>query len=127
MPARHSPEPPKCQRGCKIANVDAAVTITFTGKREHRIGPRIHPAADAAGEVHSKKRKLRVRHGIDQCAHQGGALGYKIVILAAEGHDPYAWLVSGHAADSVAVEAGAVDEQVRRKRAASSFDYDLIR
>ena len=49
--------------------------IAFALETEHGIRSGMNTAVDHASEVHTEKRKLRIRHGIDEVSHQVSAFG----------------------------------------------------
>ena len=60
--------------------------IAFTLEAEHGIRTGMNAAVDHASEVHAEKRKLRIRHRIDEVAHQVPAFGLQLVVFAPERH-----------------------------------------
>ena len=44
--------------------------ITFALEAQHSVRSGMNTAVDHASEVHSEKRKFRIRHRIDKIAHQ---------------------------------------------------------
>jgi hypothetical protein len=107
--AGHAPEAGEGDRCGEVAQADVGVTVAFTCKGKDGVGAGVDSTRDAAGEVHSEERKARVGNGIDEGVHQGGALGYEVIVFPPEGDDHYSWGVAGHAGDAVAEAAGAVD------------------
>src|SRR5579863_1820758 len=101
--------------------------VALAREGENGVGSGVDFASDASGEVHAEKRETRIGHGIDESAHQRGASGQKVVVLAAERDDYYAGVVAGHAGDAVTVEAGTVDHRVCGESSAGSFDDDFVR
>src|SRR5580693_377057 len=101
------------------------MTVALARQREYSVGAGIHSAGDAPREVHPKKRKPRIRHGVDQGPHQRGTLGSEVIILAAKWNDHDAGIISRHPADAVAEQSRTVDERSSGECAPRSLDYDL--
>jgi hypothetical protein len=59
--------------------------VALAREREHRIRAGLDVAVDGAGEVDPEERETRVRHGVDEPAHERAALRPEHVVLAANG------------------------------------------
>ena len=83
------------------------------GKEDVDMLSRLDPSFDESSEMDSEKRKLRVRHRINQVAHQVLSPGLDFVVLAPEGNDADFAPFSRQDRHAVAMQAGAVDKVLR--------------
>jgi len=74
--------------------------------------PGFDAAMDQPREMHAEEGKPRVGHRVDQVAHQVLALRAQLVILAAEGHDAHLAPLARQLGYAVAVQAGAIDQEI---------------
>ena len=72
--------------------------------------------------MNAKKRKIRIRHGIDQRLYKMTLACNQLVVLTAERNDLRAWVCAGEPGYTVAVEAGAVYKKFGFIFAGSRFD-----
>ena len=87
----------------------------------------MHPAVDAAGQVHAQEGQLGVGHRVDQPPHEVGRAVGQLAVLAPERHDAHRRLVAQQARDPVGVQPGAADHGIGRQLAAGGLDHDLAR
>src|SRR6266481_7445969 len=99
MACQETPQAGKAQRIEKVEKVDVALAVTFAREGEHRIGASLDAAVNQARKMDAEKRKLRIRDGVNQIAHQELPLRLDLVILAPKGNDPHVRLFSGQSAD----------------------------
>src|ERR1700677_3662885 len=70
----------------------------------------------------AKKRKSRVGHGIDKMPHQMLTFAPDLIVLATEWHDALSPLRACHLTHAVALQPGAVDQEVAFHRIVARFD-----
>ena len=104
------------QRVPCIARPNSPSPVLLPSQREYRVRPDQHVAVNGRREVHAEERVLRIRHRVDQPAHQVPRLGAQRVVLAPERHDPRLGVVAGPLRHSVRLQAGASDQQIARVR-----------
>ena len=101
------------QRLPEVSGVEVELAVALAAEREHGVGAALHAAADHAGEVDAQEGEVRIGDGVDQgLAEVLGVLG-QLEVLAAEGHDLCGGLVAGELGYAVAVQAAAVDDELR--------------
>ncbi len=77
--------------------------------------------------MHAEKRELRIGHGVDEAADQMLFGGDQVVVFAAERDDlDFGFLVC-HAADTIAVQAGAVDQVAGAEFTLGGFEDAFFR
>ena len=96
------------QRGGQLARAHDPPAVPLAGQGRHGVRSDVDAAVDAPGQMHPEERERRVRHRIDQPAHQLGP--GQLVVLAAERHDPHPRVVAGEPGHPVAVQPRAVDQ-----------------
>lgn len=79
---------------------------------EHGVRTGLDPAVDESCEMHAEERELRIGYRVDEVSDQVLGRGFEAVILAAERHDADIFALARQPCDAVAVQAGAVDEEV---------------
>ena len=77
--------------------------------------------------MHAEKRELRVGHGINQIAYEKLAVRFDLVVFAAERHDADFALLARQLAETVAMQAGAVDEKLGLEISGGRFDGPTAR
>ncbi len=120
-------EPPQARPGEAVRDVahrHVRPGVALARQGEHGVRARVHVALDPAGQVHAEEREPRVRHGVDEAAHQLAGLRRELEVLAAERHDPGLGLEPAGARDPVGVQAGAHDQRVGLAVGAGGADLD---
>src|SRR5580704_18458800 len=95
--------------GGRVLQAEIGSPVTFSLECQHRVRASIHATADAAREMHAEKWKAEIGHGVQQAANQGFFFRNEIVVFATKWNDRDFGFFSRHAADAIAVQAGAVD------------------
>jgi len=107
-----APETGKGERVPEVGDGDVGPAVAFAGEGENGVGAGFDTTVDEAGEMNAEERERGVGDGVDEMVDEVLAGGLEEVILAAEGDDAGVAAFSGEGGDPVAVEAGAVDEEV---------------
>ena len=100
------------QRAGEVARRDVPPAVTLAGEREHRVRAAFDPSADHAREVHPEEGEARIRDGVDESTHQMLCIRGELEVLAAERDDASRRGGTREMRDAVAVEPGAVDDEV---------------
>lgn len=109
----------------ELPAVDVAPGVTLPGEGQHSIRPGMHASVDAACEVDSEKRKLRVGDRIDEVAHEVPSRGHEFVELASKRNNPHVGVwVQGTTGHLVGVQPGTVHDESSLECAACGLDRD---
>ena len=96
----------------RIAQGDIRAPVALALKGEHGIWPRFDATTDHAGEVHAEEWERGIGNGINQVPDEVRAGGCQFPIIAAKGDDARLGTQAGRSGDAVAMQAGAVDDEV---------------
>ena len=107
----------------KSPQIEIGAFVALALEGEHGVRPGVDAALNPAREVHAKKGKFRIGHGIDESADQVLSLGNQIVVFSAKGHDPDFRLLSCHPADAITVQSGTIDHVFGGERSAGGLDH----
>ena len=119
--------PGKRSVSAQLPRHDRPPAVALAGEGEDRVGPGVDPRRHP-GEVDAQEREARVRHRVDQAPHQvrGGPASARSTRpgTARSARPGSSAEPAGH---EVAVQAGAVDDDVRREVAAGACATTLGR
>src|SRR5258708_38672706 len=121
----HAPESGKRECRGHIVQTEIGSPVAFAAKGENRVRTGVHGAVYTSREMHAEKRKLWIRHRVDESPHQGRTLRKQMVVFAAKGNNHHVRVCAGHARDAVAEQSGAVDEISCGKYPAPAFDHNF--
>ncbi len=107
-----APETGKRERVPQVRDRDVRPAVAFAGEGEDRVGAGLDAAVDKAGEVDAEEREGGVGDGVNEMIDEELAGGFEEIVFAAEGDDAGVAAFPGEGGDAVAVEAGAVDEEI---------------
>src|SRR4051794_28341085 len=108
-----------------MPEVDPAPGVALARKREDCVRSDVHMSVDSTGEMHAEERKLRIRDGIHQPAHEIGTVRYECSVLAPERDHAQAVGPIGTAdglGHLVGVEARTRDDALRLESLACRLD-----
>src|SRR5450631_4123051 len=117
-------EPRKHDHLQGIPQGKAEAPVSFPLESQNRIGAGLQFAAAHAGEMHTQKRKCRVRDRIDQVFHQSAARRFNYVIFSPEGNDVHIRGYAAEAGQAVALQAGAIDQEAAGKIALCGTEHE---
>lgn len=107
-----APETGKAKRVPKVGDGDVGPAVSFAGEGEDGVGSGFDAAVDEASEVNTEEGEGGVGDGVDEVVDEVLAGGFEEIVFAAEGDDAGVTALAGEGGDAVAVEAGAVNEEV---------------
>src|SRR5271165_2556227 len=106
------PEALVCEGFDRVAQREISLAISFTRKREYCIGSGLDAAMNEAREVYAEERELRIGHRVNEIVDEMLAFRLELVVLPAKGNDLCLIPRTSHAAHTVAMQAGAVDDEI---------------
>src|SRR5579859_3025912 len=109
MSGGHFPEPWEDGVLRYVSKVERCLGISLSLECQNRIRSGFHSPSNSPGEMHAKKRKLRIRDGVDQTLHKVLLVWRDLVVLSTKGHD--GWISSGicQTPDPITLQTGTVD------------------
>ena len=127
MTGEKLPQSGKSEGLAQIARIPLCFAVGLACQGENGIGAGFDAAGNQPCEVHTEERKFGIGHRINKMAHESRGLGAEPVIFSTEGNNAVGRIEPGEAADAVALQTGAIDEEVAGEITNSGFGCPTIR